>query len=1057
MRLHRLEMTAFGPFAHTVSIDYEKLNESGLFLLTGPTGSGKTTIFDAICFALYGKTSSARADLKSHFATPEAIPSVELECTISNTRLKIWRSPEWQNPQKKTKNHHRVHVQQFNTTTQQWDTLAERISDAATYITGLIGLDEKQFTQIMLLPQGEFAKFLNAKSAERETLLKKLFPIDTFEKVQELLKEQAQQANEHTTQITEQLRHLEEQFFNTYQRCRIEHLEEELNHAAQNLIDELPEEQHNTYLQQLKQLTQQHTPTTLKDDDTYTLDQRQEHMEQHHTIIQRVLPLVRQLHQNIAEELERNHEHKTQLQRRIEHHHHYTQLQEQQQQLTAQTSHINEQRQKVRRAQEAQQLLPLYRRFIETQQQQEHNTQQQQKLAHHIQQLCTEHHQHIHHNPQSIELPLITQLYEHPLEHNTNLKEYGEQLPHLLQTLHELTREEEQLNHAKKHYQQLLTRQKTLSTALEQNQQQHEKTQQRYEELNEQYQQLADTEEELIHAQQEYTHAQNILALSQEHEKEQQHLNKEQEHYKTYETQRRKDAQHLEKLQQLRYNQAAYSLAINLTPNEPCPVCGSCEHPAPAHHNTTEELVEQRDIDQAQQQLEHSTENTKNSHQNVQRITQHLEELTRNGALPIDQAHENLTAHREQQHQAEQRHHQRNTLKEQLNSLEHQLQELKEQAIQHHTSYEEHQKTLNEQHQHITTQENTLKQHHTNYTLNERIQNLNKLNSILDELKITRAHAQNISEQHQKNQDEWHQKLEESSFTSIQTIQDATIPTTQLQQWEEDITNHDANTHYITQALTHEHMVAVANELAQGHQPPSPKDLEHQQHKTKNLSTYKDVLLGQTLTLEQAQNTTTELLEQYREHRATCEELTSQAQMKQELAKIAHATSTDNTLKMQLTTYILAAQLEDITQAASEHLQAMTHGRYQLQHSDHKTQSKSGLGLAVYDHWHDRQRSPETLSGGETFMASLSLALGLADVVQHRHGGIEIDTLFVDEGFGTLDEDTLNNVMETLDGLREQGRVIGLISHVNELKTRIPEHITLVSSPEGSDIVTQIS
>ncbi len=161
-----------------------------------------------------------------------------------------------------------------------------------------------------------------------------------------------------------------------------------------------------------------------------------------------------------------------------------------------------------------------------------------------------------------------------------------------------------------------------------------------------------------------------------------------------------------------------------------------------------------------------------------------------------------------------------------------------------------------------------------------------------------------------------------------------------------------------------------------------------------------------------------------------------------------------NALKMTLTSFVLAARLEEVAGAASGRLLRMTQGRYTLVHTDGAARggARSGLGLLVRDSWTGRDRETSTLSGGETFQASLALALGLADVVQAEAGGTRIEALFVDEGFGTLDEETLDEVMDVLDGLREGGRVVGLVSHVGELKARIPAQVHVHKGREGSTL-----
>ncbi|MGB9033282.1 MAG: SbcC/MukB-like Walker B domain-containing protein, partial [Paeniglutamicibacter sp.] len=164
----------------------------------------------------------------------------------------------------------------------------------------------------------------------------------------------------------------------------------------------------------------------------------------------------------------------------------------------------------------------------------------------------------------------------------------------------------------------------------------------------------------------------------------------------------------------------------------------------------------------------------------------------------------------------------------------------------------------------------------------------------------------------------------------------------------------------------------------------------------------------------------------------------------------------ENRLKMTLSTYVLAARLESVALAATERLLAMTGERYSLVHDDTpRGNNKSGLGLQILDSWTGVRRDTQTLSGGESFMASLSLALGLADVIQHQSGGIDIETLFVDEGFGSLDAETLEEVMDALENLRSGGRVIGVVSHVADMKQRITTQLNVHKSRTGSTVSMQ--
>ena len=175
-----------------------------------------------------------------------------------------------------------------------------------------------------------------------------------------------------------------------------------------------------------------------------------------------------------------------------------------------------------------------------------------------------------------------------------------------------------------------------------------------------------------------------------------------------------------------------------------------------------------------------------------------------------------------------------------------------------------------------------------------------------------------------------------------------------------------------------------------------------------------------------------------------------------QLAELANGNGA-NQYRMTLSSFVLAARLEEVAQAASERLLTMTAGRYSLAHSDaRKGNAKAGLSLLACDSWTGVDRDTATLSGGETFLASLALALGLADVVTAEAAGTPMEALFVDEGFGTLDEETLDEVMNVLDGLRAGGRIVGIVSHVTELRQRIPAQVHVAKGRHGSHVTVTV-
>ncbi len=185
---------------------------------------------------------------------------------------------------------------------------------------------------------------------------------------------------------------------------------------------------------------------------------------------------------------------------------------------------------------------------------------------------------------------------------------------------------------------------------------------------------------------------------------------------------------------------------------------------------------------------------------------------------------------------------------------------------------------------------------------------------------------------------------------------------------------------------------------------------------------------------------------------AALEPLRKRAEEARQLADLAAGLGA-NQYRMTLSSFVLAARLEEVAKAASERLRTMTAGRFTLVHTDtRRGGGKAGLGLLACDAWTGVDRDTSTLSGGETFLASLALALGLADVVTAEAAGTPMEALFVDEGFGTLDEDTLDEVMNVLDGLRAGGRIVGIVSHVAELRQRIPAQVHVRKGHHGSHV-----
>ncbi|MFL6053075.1 MAG: AAA family ATPase, partial [Actinoallomurus sp.] len=198
MRLHQITITAFGPFPGTERIDFDALSDAGLFLINGPTGAGKTSVLDAVCFALYGRVPSVRNDAKnlhSHHAPRDRSPEVVLEVTIRGRRFRITRSPRWDRPKLRgtgtTEEKAKVLLQEWRAG--EWEALSTRFDEAGQKIGDLLGMSAEQFCQVVLLPQGDFAAFLRADAEKRRAVLERLFATEIFTEVEKWLREKRQE------------------------------------------------------------------------------------------------------------------------------------------------------------------------------------------------------------------------------------------------------------------------------------------------------------------------------------------------------------------------------------------------------------------------------------------------------------------------------------------------------------------------------------------------------------------------------------------------------------------------------------------------------------------------------------------------------------------------------------------------------------------------------------------------------------------------------------------------------------------------------------------------
>ena len=288
--------------------------------------------------------------------------------------------------------------------------------------------------------------------------------------------------------------------------------------------------------------------------------------------------------------------------------------------------------------------------------------------------------------------------------------------------------------------------------------------------------------------------------------------------------------------------------------------------------------------------------------------------------------------------------------------------------------------------------------------------------------------------------------LTEQAFDDIDAALAAALPRDELAILEHRVAEHEQRLATERGVLEDEDVVAALAD--------DEPDLESLEVASRTARQVADAAARRQATWEATTRRFDRLAQVIRDECAALGPSIEEAALVRRMADLVTGTSSDNDKRMRLSTYVLAARLERIAELANERLAVMADGRYELVHDDASArgQRRGGLGLLVRDLWTGRERPTSTLSGGESFTTSLALALGLADAIREESGGQEFGTLFVDEGFGSLDQDSLEQVLDVLDRLRDGGRAVGVVSHVGEMRSRIATRVRVDKTAHGSSI-----
>lgn len=1015
-----LTIEAFGPYRDSVTLDFNELQNHSMFLISGPTGAGKTSILDAMVYALYGEPSGEvrKTDaIRSDFAEPDRMTRVDFSFSIGEAQYRVERLPKQLVAKKRGTGMREQNASAtvYEMKDGEWKVIATSAAAIRDTIQRIIGFRKDQFLQVVLLPQGEFRKLLVASTSEREELLHTLFRTELYRRLQDALKSAYDEAKSG--------------------------IEENITKQSA-LLQSIPHDE------EIPVLTIEHVRELLKDRephrDTLVVERNKavDVVDQFNTL-RNEWALYNQVQQSLIEATN-----KLDLVKERE----------------KERSSLNE------KVQFLTSLTPSYELYKQLD--------DKQSVLKTLETSLSEAEKNV---------DSATQYESKCIEAHAVLEAQAETIQAKRTTLAQMEQQSEKFNELAVLNKKLSTLKSNLVT------QDREKSEAA---LQAQHKLVADLEAKLVadrqqlqgnskvldsipRIQEQLSHLQRYSELVAEKQKVQNDIDAKDKALATLDESVKNSKVQLERLEHLMAEGRAFELVHLVKDNEPCPVCGSTEHPQlavkPELYPTKEEIEEARAVRDLELQKQASEIGQKET------LALRLHEL-------------------DQQ------------IKDQVSQLKSSIESFSEEAfasIQH---------DLLSKMEELTTLRSDTEQLSKTIATNE-----DELSGAKETLaKLEMAHKELLESLHDL----------EIQLSSVQAKIDALskiLPTTDLDAWHKQIESleTDINAYDEQMEVCERNLEAAREQLnakrgrletlsAQVQEETNNLDVIYKDY-TKSLQAtslceadfidalgdYKalDTFRAELHALDEAFNkaqavydAALKVAKSIAEPSATVSDEVYDAAVERRDTLVGNLAAWDKETKHIETTlaslealdvamgearneveflsrlndlanggeqgfknvtferYVLGAILDEVVYAANLRLQKMSRSRYSLERSDYTGggRGKQGLDLAVMDAFTGQSRPANTLSGGETFLASMALALGLADVIQSYAGGIHMDTMFIDEGFGTLDPDTLELAMETLVQLQSSGRLIGMISHVPELKTRIPAHLEVTRGDDGS-------
>lgn len=927
MKPLKLTMSAFGSYAGKNVIDFTG-QQQGIFLITGDTGAGKTTIFDAITYALYNQTSGGERNgnmMRSQYARPETETYVELEFLYRGQTYRVRRNPDYKIT--KTLKNGKIREQKVphsvELTLPDGTVFPEKKNATDAKIIEILGLTADQFSQIVMIAQGDFLKLLYTKSDERKMIFSKLFRTDIYWKIQENLRRKSMEMDE---RIQENDRAFEQE------KSRIIPLPES---------EELP-------LDELVERLRERLKDALKEQNLRRAN-------------------VEELNKKITKYEEIN-----KLFRSLE------KIRQTGKELEARQAESKERRQQIENARKADKVLVAEQQNLRQQQEVEQSAQAIAKMTETLA------------NDQEMFESLKTQLQESEAKQKREAADIQKKMLALEQSFPSY----EALQNARSEEQQ----------------------------AKKVWEDLGKTSEESFHKKEA-----GIAALKEQQKQQEQVVEQTKKNWEQTSLGASESAKHYEHMYEAFLKEQAGILAENLSAGCPCPVCGSTVHPDPAKlsdHAVTELEVEQakktRAAAEEKRDLAYAAFEAEKTEK--QKLAQAVEKEEADFVLA-------QTIAKQQRKEAEQNY----------VSLQKIAEQIREKLV--YPSFAEAKKQYAAMQKALAAAEQEIERKR------QKVSELAEAMNTLKGQKLAEEENQKTAKKlAAKTEKEYAKLLEKSGFVSEETYHLAILPERSRSKLERE------EKEYESQCLRQQSEQKLLEKQVSGKTYTDTTELNEQ-------------LKAEKQVLKEAEKTYMELHTAYENDRAVLQncavylekgkKLESEDQVIKSLSKTANG-RLSGSAKIDFETYIQRQYFKQIIHEANKRLLTMSNHQFILKLKEEANtgrKTNEGLDLSVYSLVTDSERDVKTLSGGESFLAALAMALGLSDIVERSAGAIHPDMMFIDEGFGSLDAQSRQQAIEVLGELAGDSRMVGIISHVTELKEQIDRKLVVSRTDKGSRAV----